>query len=174
MGSFLIIMNKYIEIFKNFLRSDKEFVEILIPRFHHEMELLGQYIEKKSSRLYCSNKEELSEFLDFIDGNGFEIEYEEPTLPWDVHPYKIIPIYMEEIIENEKQEEEEERPVFMEFSVPQVVLHETSMETYAGYWSECKEYVAPCEVRFCIYGCLEFLRLVPEGRCGSSPVPRPP
>jgi len=173
MGSFLIIMNKYTEIFKNFLHSDKEFVDILIPRFHHEMELLGKYIEKKSSRLYCSNKEELSEFLDFIDGNGFEVEYEEPVLPWDAHPYKIIPIYTEEIIENEKPEEEE-RPVFMEFSVSKITLYDTSMETCERYILEYKEFLASWTFWLCVCRRVELLRLVPEGRCGSSPVPRPP
>lgn len=166
-------MNKYIEIFKNFLRADQEFVEDLIPRFHHEMETIGQYLEKKSQKMYCTNKEELMEFLDFIDGNGFEVIYEEPLLPWDIHPYKIVPIYLEEIVENEKPKEEE-RPVFMDVSVQTTVLYNTSVETYEGYYSECEEYDPPREVWVCIRRRMEFPRLVPQGRCSCTRVPRPP
>lgn len=166
-------MNKYIEIFKNFLRADQEFVEDLIPRFHHEMETIGQYLEKKSQKMYCANREELMEFLDFIDGNGFEVTYEEPILPWDNHPYKIVPIYLEEIIENEETEEEK-RTIFMEFSVPTTTLCNTSVETYEGYYSECEEYVAPCKVWFCVCRRMELPRLVSTSRRRCTRVPRPP
>ena len=166
-------MNKYIEIFKNFLRADQEFVEDLIPRFHHEIETIGRYLEKKSQKMYCTNNEELMELLDFIDGNGFEIIYEEPILPWDNHPYKIVPIYLEEIVENEKPKEEE-RPIFMDVPIQTTVLYNTSVETYEGYYSECEEYVAPRKIRFCIRGCLELPGLVPSRWCGCTRVPRPP
>jgi len=167
-------MNKYIEIFKNFLRADQEFVEDLIPRFHHEMETIGQYIEKKSTRMYCANTEELMEFLDFIDGNGFEVTYEEPILPWDNHTYKIIPIYLEEIVENEKPKEEEESTVALDVSVQTTVLYNTSVETYEGYYSECEEYYSPRPVWICIRRRMEFPRLVSKGRRSCARVPRPP
>ena len=166
-------MNKYIEIFKNFLRADREFVEDLIPRFHHEMETIGQYLEKKSQKMYCANTEELMEFLDFIDGNGFEVIYEEPILPWDNHPYKIVPIYLEEIVENEEPKEKE-CTVTLDVSVQTAVLCNTSMETYEGYYSECEEYYSPRTVWICIRRRVEFPRLVPQGRRGCIRVPRPP
>lgn len=166
-------MDKYVQIFKDFLLADQCYVKQLIPRFFHEMQLLGQFIEKRSTRMYCADKEELKEFLDFIDGNGFIIEYEAPVLPWDNYNYKIIPIYREEIIINEKPKEKEST-VSMGFSIPSTNLYNTTVETYEEYYSECEEYVAPREVWFCIRGCLELPRLVPSRRCGCTRVPRPP
>lgn len=168
-------MDKYVQIFKNFLRSDQCYVKQLMPRFFHEMQLLGQYIEKKSSKLYCEDKEELKEFLEFIDGNGFKVEYEKPTLPWDNYTYKIIPLYLEEIIIDEKPKAKEEEPVVtMELSVSTTSLYYTPVETYEGYYAECEEYVPSDEVWFCIRGCLELPGLVPTRRRRCTRVPRPP
>lgn len=165
-------MDKYVQIFKDFLLADQHYVKQLMPRFFHEMQLLGQFIEKRSTKMYCADKEELKEFLDFIDGNGFIIEYEAPVLPWDNYSYKIIPIYREEIIIHEKPKEEP--AITMELSVSSTSLYYTPVETYEGYYSECEEYVPPDEVWFCIRGCLELPGLVPTRRSRCARVPRPP
>lgn len=174
-------MNKYIEIFKNFLHFDKEFVDDLIPRFHNEMELLGRFIEEHRSKLYCSNKEELSEFIDFIDGNGFKVIRPENLFSNSTHPIELIPIYTEEIEEieniNEKVKEtiKKLQSALSEYvPVQETVLSYTSMETNQRYILEYEKLLASWAFWLCVCRRVELLRLVPEGRCGSTAIPRPP
>ena len=166
-------MDKYIQIFKDFILYDKEFVDDIIERFYKEVQQVGELLAKQSERFYGANKEELIEFFDFLSGNGFEVMDEEPAFPWDIHTVKVIPIYREDIIENEK-EEEEKSVVYVETTVSSTVLSYTSTETYEGYYSECEEYVAPRKIRFCICRRMELPRLVSTSGRGCIRVPRPP
>ena len=68
-------MDELIEIFINHIPYDKEFVEQLMPRYEREFKLLGEYIKKHATELWCIDTPEIQELLDFIDGNGFNVEY---------------------------------------------------------------------------------------------------
>lgn len=164
-------MNDLIQIFIDHLLFDKEFVQELMPRLHKEFELIGGFLKKHSETLYCTDKEELSELFDFLDGNGFMVERPENPSPWDKHPIKLIPIYTEET----ENEEEKESINCVYISVPTTPLYYTSVEAGTRYILELPQFLPPRPLRLRIRGRMEFLRLVPKSRCrGSSLSSRPP
>ena len=169
-------MNQYIKIFRDFIPKDKGRIKELIPRFFNEIQLLGKHIEKKTEKLYAISTESIEEFIDFIDGNGFIIERKTDTSPFHFFSWEtatIIPIYPEEIEDNE--EEEKHEPVIrMELPVQTCSLSYTSMEMDEGPVLECEELYTPRPIWICLRRCLEFLRLVSAGWGGSSTLPRPP
>lgn len=163
-------MNDFIQIFIDHLLFDKEFVEELLPRFQHEFELLGKFLQQHSPELFCKDTPDMEELFDFLDGNGFEVIRPQIPIPWDPHPIKLRPIYIEEEIY-----EETSQSAFSEyFSVQETVLSYTSMEDCERYILEYKKFLASWTFWLRVCRRVELLRLVPEGRCGSTPVPRPP
>lgn len=91
-------MDKFIQIFIDFIPNDKEFVKELIPKYEKEFRTLGIYIESHSTSLNCINSEFMEELFDFLDGNGFEVIRPQVKNPYDTHPIQLIPIYPEKKI----------------------------------------------------------------------------
>ena len=177
-------MDELVQIFIDFIPYDKEFARALIPRYKEEMQLLGGFIRKKSKTLWCKSLENLNEFIDFIDGNGFEIKRDIQTLPWDDYSVEIIPIYPESEEKEEVFKVEKNIQVTITttsgslgslyFPVQDEVLSYTSMEADERPLLECEELFAPRPIRLRIRGCMELLRLVSKSRSGSTSLPRPP
>lgn len=181
-------MDQFIQIFIDFIPNDKEFIKDLMPKYEKEFRILGEYIEEHNASLNCMDNEFMAELLDFLDGNGFEVIRPRIKNPYDIHPVQLIPIYPEEkiTITINEQEIEEASEKIQEtikklqsalgeyISVQETILSDTSMEIDSRPLLECKELLAPRSIRLRVCGCMEFLRLVPEGRCGSTAVPRPP
>lgn len=167
-------MDKFIKIFRDFIPQDKGRIKELIPLFHEEMKLMGEYIEQKKEQLFALSNERMDEFIDFIDGNGFIIKHSTPsTFSFLPHSITIIPIYPEEI-EDIYEEEEQQSAVSEYVSVQETVLSYTSMENDERYILEYSQLSTPRPIWICLHRCLEFLRLVSAGWCGSSTLPRPP
>ena len=175
-------MDELIEIFINHIPYDKEFVEQLMPRYEKEFKLLGGYIKQHSTELWCKDTPEMQELLDFIDGNGFNVEYPEIEIPWDPHPVKLIPVYKKTLVEelkeiNEKVKaavEKMQSTVSEYIPIQETVLYNTSMEMDSRPILEYSELSTPRPIWICLHRCLEFLRLVSAGWCGSAALPRPP
>lgn len=88
-------MDKFIQIFIDFIPYDKKFVEDLMPKYEKEFRTLGMYIEQHTTSLSCINSEFMEELFDFLDGNGFEVVRHTVKNPYDTHPIQLIPIYVE-------------------------------------------------------------------------------
>lgn len=180
-------MDKFIQIFIDFIPNDKEFVKELMPKYEKEFRILGESIEEHSTSLNCMDSEFMEELFDFLDGNGFEVIHPQVN-PYDTHPIQLIPIYPEEkntITINEKEIEKINEKLQEAIKKIQSALSEyvPVQETVLSYTSmeDCKRYILEYEKllaswAFWLRVCrrVELLRLVPEGRCGSTPVPRPP
>lgn len=178
-------MDDFIQIFTDHLLFDKEFVEELLPRFQHEFELLGEFLQNHSIKLFCQDTSDMEELFDFLDGNGFEVIRPQVKNPYDTHPIELIPIYIEKTTALEEEiEEANERlktaikkiqSTFSEYiSIQEAALSYTSMEDCEGYILEYKKFLASWTFWLCVCRRVELLRLVPKGRCGSTPIPRPP
>ena len=176
-------MDELIQIFINHIPYDKEFVEALMPQYEKEFKLLGGYIKKHSTELWCKDGSEMQELFDFLDGNGFEVIFPEHPIPWDPHPIKLIPIYPPKTIQEELRELNEKIKEAVEkvqstlseyIPVQENVLSYTSMEDDPRPLLECEELFPPRPIRLRIRRCLEFLRLVPTSWGGSAALPRPP
>lgn len=181
-------MDKYIQIFIDFIPNDKEFVEGLIPKYRSEFQLLGRYIESHATSLSCIKSESLEELLDFLDGNGFEVIRPQVYSSYKAYPIQLIPIYPEETITLtlEEPESENNNEKFQEtlkklqstlseyIPVQETVLSYASMEDNSGDLLEYSQLSAPRPIWICLHRCLEFLRLVSAGWSGSSTLPRPP
>lgn len=177
-------MDKFIQIFIDFIPNDKEFVKELMPKYEKEFRLLGTYIERHSTSLKCRDNEFMEELFDFLDGNGFEVIRPQIKNPYDTHPIELIPIYVEKTTLEEEIREANERlkaaikkiqSAISEYvPVQETVLSYTSMEDNKRYILEYEKLLASWAFWLCVCRRVELLRLVPEGRCGSTPVPRPP
>lgn len=177
-------MDRFIQIFIDFIPSDKEFVEDLMPKYEKEFRTLGMYIEKHSTELKCRDDEFMEELFDFLDGNGFEVVRPQVRIPYDTHPIELIPIYEEKTTLKKEIEEANERlktaikkiqsAVSEYVPVQETVLSYTSMEDNQRYILEYEKLLASWAFWLRVCRRVELLRLVPEGRCGSTPVPRPP
>lgn len=175
-------MDELIEIFINHIPYDKEFVEQLMPRYEREFKILGGYIKEHTTELWCKDTPEMQELLDFIDGNGFNVEYPEIEIPWDLHPVKLIPVYKKTLAEELKEVNEKLKAAIEKMQsalseyipVQETVLSYTSMEDNKRYILEYEKLLASWTFWLCVCRRVELLQLVPEGRCGSTPVPRPP
>ena len=132
-------MDKFIQIFIDFIPYDKEFVKELMPKYEHAFRELGIYIERHNTLLKCRDTEFMEELFDFLDGNGFEIVRPQVKDPYDTHPIQLIPIYTleEEIKEtNEKIEEKIKKiqsAISKYTSIQETVLSYTSMENGERY-----------------------------------------
>ena len=177
-------MNELIQIFIDHIPYDKEFIDQLLPKYEHEFELLGGFIKKHSKELWCQNNLAMQELLDFLDGNGFEVIRPINPIPYDTHPIELIPIYTEKTTLEEEIKEANERlkaavqkiqSTLSEYvPVQETVLSYTSMEDNKRYILEYEKLLASWAFWLRVCRRVELLRLVPKGRCGSSPVPRPP
>lgn len=182
-------MDKYIQIFIDFIPSDKGFIDSLMPKYKGEFRTLGEYIEKHSTSLNCKDDEFLEELLDFLDGNGFEVIRPKVKDPYDTHPIQLKPIYIEKIHIDTITLEEEIKKINEELKetikkvqsavseyipVQEVTLSYTSMEMDEGPVLEYEELYTPRPLWICLHRCLEFLRLVSAGWSRSTALPRPP
>ena len=179
-------MDKFIQIFIDFIPYDKEFVEELMPKYEAECRTLGGYIENHSTSLSCMSNEFMEELVDFLDGNGFEVIRPRVNNPYDTHPIQLSPIYeipTEPIYGSEIKKEIDKlneaikkiQSTFSEYvPVQETVLYYTSMENNQRYILEYKKFLASWAFWLRVCRRVELLRLVSEGRCGSAPVPRPP
>ena len=177
-------MDKFIQIFIDFIPNDKSFIETLMPKYEKEFRTLGIYIERHSMSLTCKDNEFMEELLDFLDGNGFEVIRPRVKNPYDTHPIELIPIYIEKITLEEEIREVNEKlkaaikkiqsTVSEYVPVQETALSYTSVEGDERPLLECEELFAPRPIRLRIHRCMELLRLVSAGWCGSSTLPRPP
>lgn len=173
-------MTDYIEVFINFLPHDKQFARELVDRYRGEMEAIGEYLEKKSKTLWCKESPDLMEFLDLIDGNGFEVTYDIYAIG---RPYRIVPLYPKEV-EIEVFEVEENTQVTVTttsgsfgswyVSLQEDLLSYSSVEVDTRYILERAKLRAPRPLWICLRRRLEFLRLVSAGWGRGAPLPRPP
>lgn len=154
----------YIQIFKEFIKFDKEFVDELLDRYDDGMEFLGKAIHDHYTKtMFVRNDDFTREFIEFIDGNNFILK------PSDKQNFLIVLIDWEGV-ENEKKKS----PNGMVHAVSQTVLSYTSMEDGERYILEYQKFLASWAFWLRVCRRVELLQLVPKGRCGSSPVPRPP
>lgn len=177
-------MDKFIQIFIDFIPYDKEFVADLMPKYEKEFRLLGIYIERHSTALKCRDDEFMEELFDFLDGNGFEVIRPQVKIPYDTHPIELNPIYVEKLTLEKEIEEANERlktaikkvqsAVSEYVPVQETVLSYTSMEDNKRYILEYEKLLASWAFWLRVCRRVELLRLVPKGRCGSASVPRPP
>ena len=177
-------MDRFIQIFIDFIPNDKEFVEDLMPKYKNEFRTLGIYIERHDTLLRCKDTEFMEELFDFLDGNGFEVIRPQIKDPYITHPIQLIPIYIEKTTLKEEIEEANERlkaaiqkiqsAVSEYVPVQETALSYTSMEDNERYILEYSQLSTPRPIWICLRRCLEFLRLVSAGWGGSSTLPRPP
>lgn len=167
-------MDKYIQIFIDFIPSDKSFINMLMPKYEEEFNVLGYYINMHSESLYCKDDESMEELYDFLDGNGFEVIYPQVTNPYNDYPIRLIPIYTKEI-EDIDEAIKKIQSTFSEYVPVQTCsLSYTSVEMDEGPVLEYKELYTPRPLWICLRRCLEFLRLVSAGWSRSASLPRPP
>ena len=156
----------FVKIFIQHLLFDKEFAKEIVLKHPIKIGTLGEYINKRwKEPLYMRKtigKRSDEEFIDFIDGNGFIIDRSNPN-------YISITIVYEE-----PKYEKKKSPICMDVSIYQETLYDTSMDSVERYILEYKKLLASWTFWFRVCRRVELLRLVPKGRCGSSPVPRPP
>lgn len=154
----------YIQIFKDFLKFDKEFVDELLDRYDDGMEFLGKAIhEHYTKNMLVRDNDFMREFIEFIDGNNFILK------PSDKPNFLIILIDWEGV-ENEKKKSLNG----MVHAVSETILSYTSMEDCERYILEYKKFLASWTFWLRVCRRVELLRLVPKGRCRSPAVPRPP
>ena len=177
-------MDKFIQIFINFIPNDKEFVKELMPKYEREFRTLGIFIERHNTSLKCIDSEFMEELFDFLDGNGFEVIRPRVKNPYDTHPIQLNPIYVEKTTLEEEIEEVNEKlktaikkiqsAVSEYVPVQETPLYYTSMEDNKRYILEREKLLASWAFWLRVCRRVELLRLVSEGWCGSAPVPRPP
>ena len=146
-------MDKFIQIFIDFIPYDKEFVKDLMPKYEEEFRLLGRYIEEHCTSLNCTNNEFMEELIDFLDGNGFEVVRPQTIKPHDFFPIKLIPIYVEKTttLEEEIEKVNEKLKTALKkiqstvseyVPVQTCTLSYTSMEDDQGYILEYEKLLA--------------------------------
>ena len=178
-------MDKYIQIFIDFIPNDKSFVDTLIPKYEKEFRTIGDFIERHSTSLKCKDNEFMEELFDFLDGNGFEVIRPRVKNPYDLYPIQLIPIYERtmETLTKEIEKENEKLKAALEklqstlseyVPVQETVLCNTSVEMDEGPVLECEELYTPRPIWICLRRLLEFFRLVSAGWGGSTTLPRPP
>ena len=177
-------MDEFIQIFIDFIPNDKDFVVDLIPKYENEFKLLGKFIKQHSTSLKCKDNEFMEELFDFLDGNGFEVVRPRVKNPYDTHPIELIPIYVEKTTFEEELEKVNEKlkatikkiqsAVSEYVPVQEIPLYYTSMEDNKRYILEREKLLASWAFWLRVCRRMELLRLVPKGRCGSAPIPRPP
>ena len=80
-----------IEYVRQFLPY-KAFFDDILPRYDEDIETLGKYLKEKVKELWITINDYSVELIDFIDGNGFEVEY--PKYFGTLRNYVIVrPIY---------------------------------------------------------------------------------
>lgn len=62
-----------IEYLRNFIPF-KAFFDDLLPRYDEEFEVIGNMLKQEVSSFYIHLTEDMEELIDFLDGNGFEVE----------------------------------------------------------------------------------------------------
>ena len=164
-------MDKYIQIFIDFIPNDKSFVDELMPRYEEEFYLLGYYIEKHIASLSCRDGRSMEELFDFLDGNGFEVIYPQVKNPYDVYPVQLIPIYERTVTKETEDLDEAIKKIqstFSEyFSVQTYSLSYTSVEADERPILECEKLYTPRPIWICLRRRMELLRLVSES-CGRG------
>lgn len=159
----------FIERFKSFVPLDRTHLDQLERIYHDEFIALGHAIEMHKSYVRCSEKDIMTELLDFLDGNGFEIKYDEDPGASKIYPILIIPLYEETVVY-----ETTESPVGECVSAEYTVVYNASVAPTQRYILEHAELYAPWTFWLCLRRRMELLRLVPKSRSGNSPLPRPP
>ena len=178
-------MDKYIQIFIDFIPNDKSFIDTLMPKYEKEFRTIGMYIEEHSASLTCRDNEFMEELFDFLDGNGFEVIRPRVKNPYNTYPIELIPIYERtvETITKEIEEENERLKAALEklqstiseyVPVQTCTLSYASMEVDEGPVLEYEELYTPRPIWICLHRLLELLRILSESRRGSTPLPRPP
>ena len=150
----------WIEVFIEHLKYDKSFADYFTNKFYGDAQILGEYIYKhNTSQITCHLNKRSTEFMEFLDGNGFTVIY-----PAD-KPYNAILIINFE--EEENKYEEKESPFGMDVFISTSTLYDTSVETCEGDLLEYSQLSAPRPIWICLRRRMEFLRLVPKS-CGRS------
>ena len=67
-----------IEYVRQFLPY-KAFFDDILPQYDEDIEILGKYLKEKVKELWIKINDYTAELIDFIDGNGFEVKYPEPS-----------------------------------------------------------------------------------------------
>ena len=65
-----------IEYLRNFIPF-KAFFDKLLPQYDEEFDLIGQLLKREVALFCIKITEDMEELIDFLDGNGFEIEWED-------------------------------------------------------------------------------------------------
>lgn len=164
----------YIEIFKDFIQFDKEFVDSLIDRYSDGMTTLGQAIdEHKTQKMYVCYDEFTCEFVDFIDGNGFIVNRNDSS--FFSKKWFVVEIDLEVLERYEERQKPQPQPAFSTyFSMQQEILSYASMESNKRYILELPQFLPSRPLRLCIRGCMEFSRLVSKSGRSCAKLPRPP
>lgn len=63
-----------IEYLRNFIPF-KAFFDDLLPRYDEEFEVIGGILKREIPSFYIHFTEDMEELIDFLDGNGFEVEW---------------------------------------------------------------------------------------------------
>ena len=167
-------MDKLLQILKDFIMYDKEFFDEWAARYWRDSHELARRLIRHEKEILCADTDFSHEFLDYLDGNGFELKPYPASSWWtdtENIPVLLVPIYEgKEIIYEE--EDEPASPIYI--PVQEVTLSYTSMEMDEGPVLECEELYTPRPLWICLHRCLEFLRLVSAGWCRSASLPRPP
>lgn len=64
-----------IEYLRNFIPF-KAFFDQLLPRYDEEFDSIGELLRKEVAVFCIKITEDVEELIDFLDGNGFEVEWE--------------------------------------------------------------------------------------------------
>ena len=160
----------YIKVFKDHILYDRIFLDDFVARYHDIVERFGQYIaELRTGGFILKDTINTSEFIDYIDDNGFTIFHAR-----GFSGYVMVDIVYTTEEKKKYGKEEKEPSLSMDAFISTSSLYDSSMETCERYILEYKKLLASWDVWICLCRRVELLRLVPEGRCGSTPVPRPP
>lgn len=62
-----------IEYLRNFIPF-KAFFDDLLPQYDEEFEAIGNILKQETSLFHIHLTEDMEELIDFLDGNGFEVE----------------------------------------------------------------------------------------------------
>ena len=65
-----------IEYLRNFIPF-KAFFDELLPQYDEEFDYIGELLRKEVALFCIKITEDMKELIDFLDGNGFEIEWED-------------------------------------------------------------------------------------------------
>ena len=68
-----------IEYVRNFLHNSA-FFDDLLPRYDEIIENIGDILKEKIKQFSILCTEDTEELLDYLDGNGFELDYKSETL----------------------------------------------------------------------------------------------